>query len=173
MVEKANLIKLTGKLMAAYVEHCPVAMEELPSLLRLVHDVLDEVSNQRPPEAAPALKPAVPVRRSVSSEYLVCLEDGLRFKLLKRHLRTKYGMSPADYRKKWNLPNDYPMVAPNYATARSSLAKQMGLGQGGRGAKPTTARADGQSSIPERALTGRSPRVRPPGAIDPEDDEFT
>ena len=88
-------------------------------------------SGQEAPEAAPK-EPAVPVRRSITPDYLVCLEDGRKFKSLKRHLRTKYNMSPEEYRAKWNLPKDYPMVAPNYAKARSDLAKQMGLGQGGR-----------------------------------------
>jgi predicted transcriptional regulator len=82
-------------------------------------------------EAAPK-EPAVPVRRSITPDYLICLEDGRKFKSLKRHLRTKYNLSPEEYRAKWGLPKDYPMVAPNYAKARSDLAKQMGLGQGGR-----------------------------------------
>ena len=84
-----------------------------------------------PVEVAPK-EPAVPIKRSITPEFLVCLEDGRKFKSLKRHLRTKYNMSPEDYRAKWSLPKDYPMVAPNYAKARSELAKQMGLGQGGR-----------------------------------------
>ena len=79
-------------------------------------------------------EPAVPVKRSITPDFLICLEDGRKFKSLKRHLRTKYNLSPEDYRAKWGLPKDYPMVAPNYARARSDLAKQMGLGQGGRGA---------------------------------------
>ena len=78
------------------------------------------------------MEPAVPVRKSITPEHLICLEDGRKFKSLKRHLRTKYNMSPEEYRAKWGLPKDYPMVAPNYAKARSDLAKQMGLGQGGR-----------------------------------------
>ena len=89
--------------------------------------------------AAPK-EPAVPVRRSITADYLVCLEDGRKFKSLKRHLRTKYNLSPEDYRAKWGLAKDYPMVAPNYAKARSDLAKQMGLGQGGRQAAKTTKR---------------------------------
>ena len=88
-------------------------------------------------EAAPK-EPAVPVRRSITADFLICLEDGRKFKSLKRHLRTKYNLSPEDYRAKWGLAKDYPMVAPNYAKARSDLAKQMGLGQGGRQAAKTT-----------------------------------
>ncbi|HEY4587068.1 MAG TPA: MucR family transcriptional regulator, partial [Brevundimonas sp.] len=93
-------------------------------------------TGQEPVEAAPK-EPAVPIRRSITPDHLVCLEDGRKFKSLKRHLRTKYNMSPEEYRAKWGLPKDYPMVAPNYAKARSELAKQMGLGQGGR--KPARA----------------------------------
>src|SRR5205085_6097804 len=89
----------------------------------------------------PPATPAVPVKKSITPDYLICLEDGRKFKSLKRHLRTKYDMSPDQYRSKWNLPKDYPMVAPNYAAARSTLAKQMGLGQGGRKAAAAPAPA--------------------------------
>src|SRR6201992_3593577 len=92
-----------------------------------------------PPAPEPVRTPAVSVRKSIGDDYLICLEDGRKFKSLKRHLRTKYNMSPEEYRAKWSLPKDYPMVAPSYAKARSDLAKQMGLGQGGRQA-PGTAR---------------------------------
>ena len=97
-----------------------------------VHRALASVSTGAEPVEAAPKEPAVPVRRSITPDYLVCLEDGRKFKSLKRHLRTKYNMSPEDYRAKWGLAKDYPMVAPNYAKARSELAKQMGLGQGGR-----------------------------------------
>jgi predicted transcriptional regulator len=104
---------------------------ELPALILSVHRALTGVSTAAPePEAR--REPAVPVRRSITPDYLVCLEDGKTFKSLKRHLRTKYDMSPDEYRAKWGLPKDYPMVAPNYAAARSTLAKNMGLGKGGR-----------------------------------------
>jgi predicted transcriptional regulator len=96
-----------------------------------VHRALTGVSVVAP-EPEPRKEPAVPVRRSITPDYLVCLEDGKTFKSLKRHLRTKYDLSPEDYRAKWGLPKDYPMVAPNYAAARSALAKNMGLGKGGR-----------------------------------------
>jgi predicted transcriptional regulator len=110
---------------------------ELPSLISNIHAALSTVSTGAV-EAAPEPKePAVPIRKSISPDYLICLEDGRKFKSLKRHLRTKYDMSPEEYRAKWGLPKDYPMVAPNYAKARSDLAKQMGLGQGGR--KPARA----------------------------------
>ena len=90
---------------------------------------LSRVSSQQPVSTSEPTKPAVPVKRSVTPEYIVCLEDGKKFKSLKRHLRTQYNMTPEQYREKWGLPPDYPMVAPNYAQARSALAKQMGLGQ--------------------------------------------
>lgn len=127
-----SFIELTASIVSAYVGNNPVPAAELPSLINQVHGALTRVSgNGTAPsvtEQAPA-KPAVSVKKSMTAEYLVCLEDGKRFKSLKRHLRTQYGMTPEQYREKWGLPADYPMVAPNYAVARSQLAKQMGLGQ--------------------------------------------
>jgi len=109
-----------------------VSANDLPSLIQSVHRALSGVSTGvETVEIAPK-EPAVPVKRSITPDFLICLEDGRKFKSLKRHLRTKYNMSPEDYRAKWGLAKDYPMVAPNYAKARSDLAKQMGLGQGGR-----------------------------------------
>ena len=107
----------------------PTTASEIPGLISQIHAALTRVSasgTDTPPEPA---KPAVSVKKSMTPDYLVCLEDGKRFKSLKRHLRTQYGMSPEQYREKWGLPADYPMVAPNYAVARSQLAKKMGLGQ--------------------------------------------
>ncbi len=115
--------------MSAYVGHNPTPASELPALIGQVHAALVRVSNGRPEVAAEPAKPAVSVKKSMTAEYLVCLEDGKRFKSLKRHLRTQYAMTPEQYREKWGLPADYPMVAPNYAVARSQLAKKMGLGQ--------------------------------------------
>lgn len=127
-----SFIELTATIVSAYVGNNPVPAAELPALINQVHGALTRVSgNGAVPTAAeqsPA-KPAVSVKKSMTAEYLVCLEDGKRFKSLKRHLRTQYGMTPEQYREKWGLPADYPMVAPNYAVARSQLAKQMGLGQ--------------------------------------------
>jgi predicted transcriptional regulator len=126
--QEANFIALTAEIVSAYVGNNTVAMSEIPSLINQVHAALTRVSAAA--EAGPdPLKPAVPPKRSVTPEYIVCLEDGKKFKSLKRHLRTQYKMTPEQYRDKWGLPPDYPMVAPNYAAARSSLAKQMGLGQ--------------------------------------------
>jgi predicted transcriptional regulator len=109
-----------------------VSAGDLPGLIQSVHRALSSVSSGTEAAEAAPKEPAVPIRRSITPDYLVCLEDGRKFKSLKRHLRTKYNMSPEEYRSKWSLPKDYPMVAPNYAKARSDLAKQMGLGQGGR-----------------------------------------
>jgi len=113
---------------SAYVGNNPVQSTEISSLIRNVHETLETLTVEK--VAAEEQKPAVPVRKSITDEYLICLEDGKKFKSLKRHLRSKYDMSPEEYREKWNLPYDYPMVAPSYARQRSKLAKDMGLGQG-------------------------------------------
>ncbi len=132
MDDKSELIEMTADIVAAYVGANSVSSSDLPSLIQSVHRALTGVaSGVDAVEAAPK-EPAVPVKKSITPDYLICLEDGRKFKSLKRHLRTKYNMSPEDYRAKWGLAKDYPMVAPNYAKARSELAKQMGLGQGGR-----------------------------------------
>ncbi|MEN5362586.1 MucR family transcriptional regulator [Brevundimonas intermedia] len=143
MEDKPELLEMTADIVSAYVGNNSVSADALPALIANIHAALSGVSNG-PVEAEPEPKePAVPIRKSIAPDFLICLEDGRKFKSLKRHLRTKYDMSPEDYRAKWGLPKDYPMVAPNYAKARSELAKSMGLGQGGR--KParaaTTARA--------------------------------
>lgn len=124
-----NYIALTAEIVSAYVSNNTVPASDIPGLINQVHAALSRVSNGAPDGAAEAPKPAISLKRSVTPEYLVCLEDGKKFKSLKRHLRTQYNMTPEQYRDKWNLPSDYPMVAPNYAAARSELAKQMGLGQ--------------------------------------------
>jgi predicted transcriptional regulator len=127
--DEARCIQLTANIVSAYVSNNAVSSAEMPALISQVYSALMRVSKGAA-DAAPAapLTPAVPVKRSITPEYLVCLEDGKKFKSLKRHLR-QYRMTPDQYRAKWNLPADYPMVAPNYAAARSQLAKQMGLGQ--------------------------------------------
>src|SRR3984885_10822630 len=136
MDDKSEIIEMTADIVSAYVGNNSVSASELPSLIQSVHRAVAGVSNGAEAVEATPKEPAVPVKRSITPDHLVCLEDGRKFKSLKRHLRTKYNMSPEDYRAKWGLPKDYPMVAPNYARARSDLAKQMGLGQGGRaGAK--------------------------------------
>lgn len=126
-LDERLVIDLTTEIVAAYVGNNPVQSTELSGLIRNVHESL--VSLQDGHKAAEEQQPAVSVRKSITDEYLICLEDGKKFKSLKRHLRSKYDMSPEEYREKWNLPYDYPMVAPAYARQRSQLAKQMGLGQ--------------------------------------------
>ena len=128
--DKASYIQLTANIVSAYVSNNTVSSAEIPALISQVYSALMRVSTDAA-VAGPAepLKPAVSIKRSITPEYLVCLEDGKKFKSLKRHLRTQYQMTPDQYRAKWNLPADYPMVAPNYAAVRSQLAKQMGLGQ--------------------------------------------
>jgi predicted transcriptional regulator len=132
MEEKSDVIEMTADIVSAYVGNNSVSATELPGLIQSVHRALAGVSVGGEAVEVTPKEPAVPVRRSITPDHLVCLEDGRKFKSLKRHLRTKYNMSPEEYRAKWGLPKDYPMVAPNYAKARSDLAKQMGLGQGGR-----------------------------------------
>lgn len=124
-----SFIALTANIVSAYVSNNTVAAGDIPALINQVHSALSRVSAQQPVSLSEPAKPAVPVKRSVTPEYIVCLEDGKKFKSLKRHLRTQYNMTPEQYREKWGLPPDYPMVAPKYAQARSELAKQMGLGQ--------------------------------------------
>jgi MucR family transcriptional regulator, transcriptional regulator of exopolysaccharide biosynthesis len=124
-----NYIELTAEIVSAYVSNNTVAAAEIPSLISQIHTALARVSGKSGDAPAEPLKPAVSVKKSITPEYVVCLEDGKKFKSLKRHLRTQYNMTPEQYREKWGLGVDYPMVAPNYAAARSQLAKQMGLGQ--------------------------------------------
>ncbi|PKQ01762.1 MAG: MucR family transcriptional regulator [Alphaproteobacteria bacterium HGW-Alphaproteobacteria-12] len=117
------------EIVSAYVGHNKISSDELSGLIHTVFGALTNAALGEVAGPAPNADPAVPVRRSVTPDYLICLEDGKRFKSLKRHLRTQYDLSPEEYRTKWGLPRDYPMVAPNYAQARSRLAKKMGLGQ--------------------------------------------
>jgi predicted transcriptional regulator len=124
-----SFIDLTAGIVSAYVSNNTVPASDIPGLISQVHAALQRVSTGRPEMSAEPAKPAVSVKKSMTAEYLVCLEDGKHFKSLKRHLRTQYNLTPEQYREKWNLPTDYPMVAPNYAVARSQLAKKMGLGQ--------------------------------------------
>jgi predicted transcriptional regulator len=117
-------LELVSKIVSAYVSKNNLPPGELPHLIRTVHEAL-----KRPDQAAAKPEPAVSIKRSVKPEYIVCLDDGKKLKMLKRHLRTAYNMSPDEYRKKWGLPSDYPMVAPKYAAVRSELAKKIGLGR--------------------------------------------
>jgi MucR family transcriptional regulator, transcriptional regulator of exopolysaccharide biosynthesis len=125
----STFLELTASIVSAYVSNNSVPSAELPALIGQVHTALTRVSSGHGETLGDALRPAIPVKKSVTSDYIICLEDGKKFKSLKRHLRTQYNLTPEQYREKWGLGSDYPMVAPSYAAARSRLAKQMGLGQ--------------------------------------------
>ena len=125
----ANYIELAADIVSAYVSNNSVPSGDLPTLINDVHLALVKVGGNTSETPTEAPKPAIPVKKSITPDYIVCLEDGRKLKMLKRHLRTQYNMTPEQYRERWGLPSDYPMVAPNYAKARSQLAKDMGLGQ--------------------------------------------
>jgi predicted transcriptional regulator len=128
--EKSDLMEYATGIVAAYVGRNQIPQTDLPALIRSVFDALAGVSAPIAEEpVAAALKPAVPVKKSVTDEFIICLEDGAKLKMLKRYLRTHFNLSPEEYRAKWSLPPDYPMVAPNYAQARSEMAKRIGLGR--------------------------------------------
>jgi predicted transcriptional regulator len=129
MSESNSHVELAAEIVSAYVSNNSVPASELPTLLNDVHAAIVRVASGAQPIVVEAAKPAVPPKKSITNDYIVCLEDGRKFKSLKRHLRTQYNLSPEEYREKWGLAADYPMVAPAYAKARSALAKQMGLGQ--------------------------------------------
>ena len=138
VTSEASIIELTADITAAYVGNNSVPAAEVAALIRSIFGALSGAEAPEPPPQVEARNPAVSIKKSLNDGYLICLEDGLRFKSLKRHLRAKYNLSPEEYRAKWGLPKNYPMVAPAYAAARSALAKESGLGHGGR--KPTAAR---------------------------------
>jgi len=129
MSETNNHIELAAEIVSAYVSNNSVPASELATLLSDIHTAIVRVSTGAVAAVPEVAKPAVAPKKSITNDYIICLEDGRKFKSLKRHLRTQYNMSPEQYREKWALPADYPMVAPAYAKARSALAKQMGLGQ--------------------------------------------
>jgi predicted transcriptional regulator len=131
-----NTVELAATIVSAYISNNSLPMAELGSLISAVHSVVARLSSATPdPAPLEPVRPAVPVKKSITDEYLICLEDGRKFKSLKRHLRTRYHLTPEQYRAKWQLPPDYPMVAPGYALTRSQMAKDMGLGQQRRGRK--------------------------------------
>lgn len=132
MDDKNTLIDMTAEIVSAYVGNNEISAGDLPKLVQNIYSSLSDVSQGISAEDAEPAKPAISIKRSITPDYIICLEDGKKFKSLKRHLRAHYDMTPDEYRAKWGLPKDYPMVAPNYAKARSALAKQMGLGQKGR-----------------------------------------
>ena len=129
-----DVLALTTEIVAAHVSNNSVPLHELSNLIEQVYKTLNSVATGSvPAPVAEKPQPAVTVRKSVTPDFIICLEDGKKLKMLKRHLKTSYNMTPDEYRERWGLPSDYPMVAPNYATQRSKLAKQIGLGTRGRG----------------------------------------
>jgi predicted transcriptional regulator len=136
-----NYVDLTAGIVAAYVVKNAVQRADLPSLIATVHSALCQAARGATEQPQEGLRPAVPIKKSITPDFLISLEDGKRYKSLKRHLRTSYDMTPDQYRSKWGLPSDYPMVAPNYAKARSQLAKTMGLGQKRRTSAKRTRKA--------------------------------
>ena len=128
-VASNDLLRMSVEIVSAYVSNNSIAATQLPDVINTVYGALNSISGQTVFESPESQKPAVSVRRSVNPDYIVCLEDGKKLKMLKRHLRAAYGMSPDEYRAKWGLPSDYPMVAPNYALQRSAFAKNIGLGR--------------------------------------------
>lgn len=124
-----DILKLATEIVAAYVSNNPIPVSEVPAMIKSVHSTLGGLGGGLSGEIQLSQKPAIPVKRSVNPDFIVCLEDGKKLKMLKRYLRSNYGMTPEEYRSKWGLPADYPMVAPNYAAQRSEFAKKIGLGR--------------------------------------------
>ena len=149
-MEREKLVALTADIVASYVSANRVAATDIPVVVREVFNALAGAG--QPKAAAVKQEPAVPVRKSVTPDYIVCLEDGKKLKMLKRHLRTTYNMSPEEYRAKWNLPPEYPMTAPNYAATRSEFAKRIGLG--------TKARAETEDLAPSKPAPAKGRRKK-------------
>jgi predicted transcriptional regulator len=132
-----DLLRMTAQVAAAYVGNNSLPASQLPEVIRTIYSSMSALDGGAP-VANVGAKPIVPIKKSVTPEYIICLEDGKKLKMLKRHLRTSYGMTPEEYRIKWGLPADYPMVAPNYAAQRSAFAKKIGLGRKPGARKPKT-----------------------------------
>lgn len=144
---RGDILRMTAKVVAAYVGKNPLATNQIPKVLQTIYNSMLQIDSKFAEVKPDNLHPAIPVKRSVTQDYIVCLEDGKKLKMLKRHLRTTYHMTPEEYRAKWGLPPDYPMVAPNYAAQRSEFAKKIGLGR----------KSGGQGASTRR---GRRPRVK-------------
>lgn len=151
--KELDLISLTADIVSAYVTHNVIGFEKLPDFIGSVHAALNNVGSAGAEPPMEELKPAVSIKKSLTAEYIICLEDGKKFKSLKRHLSSVYSMSPEQYREKWGLPRDYPMVAPAYAEARSKLAKSMGLGRP-EGAKPAAELAAKEPEVAKEPEAG-------------------
>ena len=149
-----DLTSLTADIVSAYVAHNAITGDQLPEFIGSVYGALSRASAHGVEPEKVELKPTVAIKKSVTRNYIICLEDGKKFKSLKRHLKAHYNMSPEEYREKWGLPYDYPMVAPSYAAARSDLAKNMGLGRRG------TAVAGTQPEVPAKAEPAEKPKGR-------------
>ncbi|KQO49190.1 MucR family transcriptional regulator [Methylobacterium sp. SD274] len=151
-----DYIELTADIVSAFVSNNSVPVSDIAALIASIHATLSNLTAAASPEKFEPLTPAVSIKRSITPDFIICLEDGKKFKSLKRHLRTRYSMTPDEYRAKWSLPSDYPMVAPNYAAARSELAKNMGLGQQRRKTRVKPPAAEAPTSPAPR---GRRPRA--------------
>jgi predicted transcriptional regulator len=153
---RQELLSLTTEIVASFAGNNAVAIVDLPALISSVFATLRDAGTEKVEQAVEAPVPAVPVKRSIHNEFIVCLEDGKKLKMLKRHLSSRYNMTPDDYRKRWGLPKDYPMVAPAYAAQRSALAKEIGLG---RKAAPAPRAAEPAPAKPMRRAGGRRKKV--------------
>jgi predicted transcriptional regulator len=151
-VGREELLKMTAKVAASYFGNNPVPAAQISDIITSVHNSLASIDGQAEASRGPAQKPAVPIRRSVTPDFVICLEDGKKLKMLKRHLRTTYNLTPEEYRAKWGLAADYPMVAPNYAKQRSNFAKKIGLGR-----KP---KAKTKAKVTAKAKTRGRPRKK-------------
>jgi predicted transcriptional regulator len=158
-----DLTSLAADIVSAYVANNAVGSDKLPDLIGSVYGALSRASAQAVEPEKVELKPAVAIKKSVMPEYIICLEDGQKFKSLKRHLKTHYDLSPEDYREKWGLPRDYPMVAPSYAAARSDLAKNMGLGRRGAAISGIQPEAPAKVEPAERSGKGSGKQARKAG----------
>ena len=148
-----ELLALTTEIVASFVGNNAVAMSDLPALIASVFQALSATGQAEPEKAAEAPTPAVPIKKSVQQDFIICLEDGKKLKMLKRHLATRYNMTPEDYRRRWGLPKDYPMVAPAYAAQRSTLALQIGLGR--KTAAPAASEPTPAKTASPRRVAGR------------------
>ncbi len=151
MDDNTELLTLTADIAAAYVSNNTVQAADVPSVIQTIYRALASVGSAAAAPAPEPQKPAVPIKKSITPDFLISLEDGKKYKSLKRHLRTQYNMSPEDYRAKWGLAKDYPMVAPNYAASRSALAKSMGLGRGGAAKAAKAAKPAAKKVVRPRA----------------------
>ena len=160
MINQHALVEMAADIAAAYVSAHDLAADKVPDLIRAIYAALETAANGKP--AAAPLEPAVPIKKSITYEAIICLEDGKPFRSLKRHLRTKYNLTPEQYRAKWGLPADYPMVAPAYAAARSKLAKAMGLGSRRNGQAAAANGANGANGGGKVVKTTKLPKLPKP-----------